>query len=263
MFVNLFFIIRKNEIKYIMHDPHWGHGGQGVGMQLCAETRLETTLLISRLALRAHNLISQLTLYDTPRPTKQKCSPTASELRTKRNPKQNQTQPNSAPGLQATNCRVPLWRWQREGPRTPEPRVKNRVIKKSFQTSFPSHLQLEIAATKKKASWNQLTTHLKAANAFERYFMPLNSGFSALSVVRVTRQKINNSSSVIPLQLIPSLSPTLTRSINVPELMGYVKVSVCVSPVKTTVSFVENSLTCRRRRRSSGNTAVSKQICRR
>lgn len=34
----------------------------------CAQ-RVDTALLISRLALWAHNLISQLTLYDTPRPT--------------------------------------------------------------------------------------------------------------------------------------------------------------------------------------------------
>lgn len=84
---------------------HIGATGAKAWVCSCAQ-RVDTTLLISRLALRAHNLISQLTLYDTPRPTKQKCSQTASELRTKRNPKQTKTQPNSEPQakLQIVEC---------------------------------------------------------------------------------------------------------------------------------------------------------------
>lgn len=89
MFVNLFFIIRKNEIKYIMHDPHWGHGGHKAWVCSCAQ-RLDTTLLISRLALRAHNLISQLTLYDTPRPTKQKMQSNSIRV-------ENETEPKTKP----------------------------------------------------------------------------------------------------------------------------------------------------------------------
>lgn len=99
MFVNLFFIIRKNEIKYIMHDPHWGHGGHKAWVCSCAQ-RLDTTLLISRLALRAHNLITQLTLYDTPRPTKQK-NAVKQHPSWERNGTQNKTKPNSVPGPQA------------------------------------------------------------------------------------------------------------------------------------------------------------------
>lgn len=64
-----------------------------------------------------------------------------------------------------------------------EPRIENREwrieLKKTFQTSFSSHLQLDreresrqAGGGRRKRLKNQLTIHLKAANAFERYFFP-------------------------------------------------------------------------------------------
>lgn len=139
-----------------------------MGMQLC--------FLISRLALWAHNLISQLTLYDTPRATEISASPPSKKMQSNSIQVENETEPILIRSVCKQSYKLSSALVEATTPR--EPRIENREwrieLKKTFQTSFSSHLQLERAAGggRRKRLKNQLTIHLKAANAFERYFFP-------------------------------------------------------------------------------------------
>lgn len=147
-----------------------------MGMQLC--------FLISRLALWTHNLISQLTLYDTPRakeisaplPPLKNAVKQHPMLRTKRNPF------SSDP---STNCRVPLWRIENR-----ELRVENRV-EENISNQFFIAFTVRWGRRRRKRLKNQLTIHLKKLQTHSKdtFFPTLRSDAVELGFSSALRER--------------------------------------------------------------------------
>lgn len=168
-------------------------------MQLC--------FLISRLALWAHNLISQLTLYDTPRATEISASPPSKKMQSNSIQVENETEPILIRSVCKQSYKLSSALVEAT---TPEPRIENREwrieLKKTFQTSFSSHLQLEreeesVLKINLQFTW-KLQTHSKDTFSPPWDEMPLNSDLVVHSERDEWQAKTNNP--------IPSLPPSLS-----------------------------------------------------